>query len=324
MTQLSRPNFLGFINGYTKETKELIDNSVELNNDRQAYAFIVDSTDTTEINEKFVSTVRDSNPQKTAEGQKVGASDSYTGFETVVTPLDKTTDSTEWSFEYYQGKRDWSQRIEQEFDRDVKSKMWGMYNEVNGEVYSLINEGFTTTLSPDREVLYSAAHKFTDDLPGKTFDNLMPAVAPSTDVLADLQERSGEFVDVGDRPMSLNPRKLVVKRGGKAFREFHKIIQPERYQPVNISGANNGVNIYEGEYQMVETPYVATSTEYHFMEDYSNSVLSHPLYLGFHQRPTIYGQDEYIDSLTYKTVYVSYYKRAVKNIPIGMYGSVGA
>jgi hypothetical protein len=42
-----------------------------LNNDRQAYAQVVNAMDTTEINEKFVSTVRLSDPQKTPEGQNV-------------------------------------------------------------------------------------------------------------------------------------------------------------------------------------------------------------------------------------------------------------
>ncbi len=328
MALLSAPNFLQFINDYTKATKELIDNSVETMNDRQCYSYVVNAEDTTEENERFVSTVRLSDPKKTPEGQKVWASDSFTGYETIIKPLDKTTDSIQYSFEYEQGKRDDTQRIEQEYINDYKSMMRGLYNDINVEFFSLLNNGFASaganaTLSPDLEIFFSQNHKFTDDVPGVTFDNLMPAVAPSLDVLADLEERAGAFVDLGGRPMSLNPRIILVKRWGKAYREWKKILFPDRYQPTQITWAN-GVNIYEGEYTLVECPYITSSTAYYFMEDYNNSVLSHPLYLGFHQRPTIYGSDNYVDTLTHKITYVSRYKVWVKNIPIGMYASEGA
>lgn len=323
---LSSPNFLSYINGLTKETKELFDNSVEVQNNRQAYSLVVDAIDTTEINEKFVSTVRFANPSKTGEGQAVGASDSYTGFTTIISPLDKTTDSITYSFEYEQGKRDDTQKILQEYNADARSMMWGMYNDINVEFFGLLNDGFTTTLAPDGELLFSTTHIFTADLPAtgnNVFDNLLPAVAPSLDVIADVEQRAGAFKDVGGRPMPLNPRIILVKKGGKAYREFKKILFPDRYSPIALTGAN-GVNIYEGEYKLIETPYITSNTAYYFMEDYNNSVLKNPLYLAFHQRPTIYGMDDYVDTLTHKITYVSYYKVGVRNIPIGLYGSVGA
>jgi len=324
MTQLSPELFLNKINGFSKESKELIDNSVETYNDGMSFSKVVSSVDTTEINEKFVSTVRESDPKKTPEGAQIAASASYTGYTTIVTPLPKTTDSITYSYEYMKGKLDSTQKIEKEYMFDVRKVVKGLYNDVNVEFFSLMNNGFTTTLSPDSEILYSAAHKFTDDLPTVTFDNLLAAAVPTVDVLDNLQERAGAFVDPGGIPMSLNPQKLVVKRGGKAFREFKKIIMPERYQPALLSGTNDGVNIYEGEYTMVETPYIATSNEYHFMENYEMSTLRNPLYLGFHDRPTIHSSKEYTDTMTHITGFVTYYKRAVVNIPIGMYGSVGA
>jgi len=329
--QLSAPNFLSFINGLTKETKELYDNSVELNNDRQAYSKVARVMDTNEINEKFVSTVRLSAPQKTPEGQNVGASDSFEGYTVIVSPHDKTTDSLTYSFEYKEGKRDDTQKIIQEYDTNSRDMMWGLYNEINVQFFELLNNGFASawvnaTLSPDGEILFSAAHTFTADLPAtgnNVFDNLLPAVAPSLDVLADVQERSGAFKDVGGRPMSLNPRIILVKRGGKAFREFSKIINPNRYAPTQITGSN-GVNIYELEYTLIECPFITSGTAYYIMEDYNNSVLKNPLYLGFHQRPTIYGMEDRVDTLTHQTTYVSYYKTWVINIPIGLYGSEGA
>lgn len=307
---------MAFINDLTKETKMLIDNSVELNNDRQAYAAMVNAVDTTEINEKFVSTVRDSNPQTTPEGQNVGASNSYEGYTVILSPHDKTTDSILYSFEYTQGKRDETQKIMQEYNQDARSKMWGLYNDVNVKFFSLFNNGFTTTLSPDGEILFSAAHKFTDNIPAVTFDNLLAAAAPSLDVLAEVEQRAGAFVDLGGRPMSLNPKCILVKRGGKAFREFKKILFPDRYQPIVISGTNNGVNIYEGEYKLIECPYITSSTAYFITEDYNNSMLKNPMYLGFHQRPTIYGYDDHVGTLTHEITYVSYYKTGVINIPI--------
>jgi hypothetical protein len=215
--------------------------------------------------------------------------------------------------------------IEKEYMNDTKSMMWGLWNEVNVQFFELLNNGFTTTLSPDGEILFSAAHFFTADLPVagfNIFDNLLPAAAPSLDVLADVEQRAGAFTDVGGRPMSLNPRKILVKRGGKAYREFKKILFPDRYAPIVISGTNNGVNIYEGEYTLIEVPYITSNTAYYIMEDYNNSMLTNPLYLGFHQRPTIYGIEDRVDTLTHQITYVSYYKTGVINIPIGMYGSV--
>lgn len=63
---------MSLINGLTKETKILIDNSAETDALKQDFSLLAPATMTTEWDEKFASTIGLGGVEKTPEGANVG------------------------------------------------------------------------------------------------------------------------------------------------------------------------------------------------------------------------------------------------------------
>lgn len=327
MAILSNPNFLSLINGLTKSTKELYDNSVETMAIKQDFAKFVPATATTEQDEKFVSTVTLGTPAKTAEWSEVAKNSTAVWFETIISMLPKTTLSQIYSYEYYKWKQDATQKIEQEFAFNTRRIMNSMWNEMNVEAFKMLNDGFNPAaqyLSPDLQPVFSASHLFTDEAPTATWSNLLPNVAPSLAVLRDVEQRMWSFVDVEGRPMPMTSKKIMCKLGWSAGHFWKQIFFGENYR-TNVLTGNNGMNIYtNGEYSVVETPYITSDTAYYFMPEFDDGLIMNPFYLGVMDFPTIYGEEDSVNTLTKQISHVSYYKVGLKNIPMWVYGSLGA
>lgn len=327
---LSNPNFLALINEVTKATKELIDNSQETMAIKQDFAKFVKAEATTEQDEKFVSTVTLGTPKKTPEWSEVAKNSTAEWHTTIISMLPKTTLSDIYSYEYYKGKQDATQKIEQEFANNTKRKVQSMWNEMNMEAYKILNDGFNPAaqyLSPDLEPVFSTQHFFTSELPvsgSNAFDNVLSAAAPSLDVLKEVERRSGAFVDPEGRPMPVSPKRILVKLWSKAAHEWKQLFFGEGYRTNTLVGIN-GTNIYtNGEYTVVESPYITSNTAYYFLSDFDMGMIDNPFYMWVMDFPTIYGEEDSVNTLTRQITYVSYYKLGLKNIPIGVYGSLGA
>ncbi len=340
MARLWSPRLQQAFIDVTKATKELFDNSAELLNVREDYNLVCQAGSTTEQNEKFVSTVRDGAAKKTPEGTQTGTMNTYSGYSTIISMEDKVVSGRGYTYEYRMGRMDSTEKFAEDYLADSMKNVRSIYNVINKDFFSLLNNGFTSTLSADpTKLLFATDHNFTPDVdladPLNQFDNLMPAVAPSTDVLDDLYERVGSFTDIEGIPMIFDVNKLFVKKGGKAAREWKKILGikgSDQYQANFISSTwtggtnNNGINIYMGMdgIQLIETPYITSNTAYYFMPDYDMDGIENPLYLSYMQRPTLYADFRDVDTFTDTVKFVSYYKKWIKNIPIGLYGSQGA
>lgn len=327
MSQLSNPEFLSLINGLTKATKELIDNSVETTTTRQDFAKFVSATPTTEQDEKFVSTVSLWSPAKTPEGQNVAKANSAKWHETIIGMLDKTTYSSIYSYEFFKGRMDATQKIEQEFVTNTRRHMNSMRQEMNREAYKILNLGFSAAspyLSPDLEAVFSANHTFSDSS-SATFSNLLAAQAPSLEVLREVEKRLWAFTDAEWLQMPLaKTKKIICKMWGSAAHFWKQIFFGQNYRTATLTG-NNWVNIYNnGEYEVVESAYITSDTAYYFQTDYSEWLIDNPCYLWVIDFPTIYWEETNVNNMTTTVSYVSYYKVGMKNIPIGLYGSLWA
>lgn len=334
MSRLGSPRLQQLFLDVTKSTKELFDNSAELLNVREHYNLICQAESTTEQNEKFVSTVRDGAARNVPEGTQTPMMNTYQGYETIIGMKDKAVTGKWYTYEYWMGRMDSTEKFQEDYLADSLKNIRSIYNLINRDFFSLLNNGFTTTLTPNpTKTLFATDHNFTDDVdvndPNNQFDNLLPPVSPSTAVLDDLYERVGEFTDIEWIPMLFNINKLFVKKGGSASREWKKILGikgSDQYQANLISGTNNGINIYMGadDMQLIETPYISSGTAYYFSPDYSMEDLTNPLYIAYMERPTLYADFRDVDTFSDTVKFVSYYKTGVRNIPIGLYGSAGA
>jgi len=325
MAILSDPQFFSFINNLTKATKELIDNGSIMDGLEQDFNKFVKATQITETDQRFVSTVSLGSPQKTWEWQQVARASTAVWHSTIISMLPKTTLSSVYSYEYKKGKNDDTQRIQEEYNDNVNRNMYSMRNEMNVEVYKMINDGFNPAaqyLSPDLKAVFANDHFFTDEEPLATFDNLLPAVSPSLSVLRDVERRAWAFVDAEGKHIELSPKKILVKTGSTAAHDWKQIFFGTNYRTSSLTWAN-GVNIYtNGEYSIVESPFLVSDTAYTFLSDTEYWQIKSPFHLGVIDFPTIeWGAVHDNNTLTTQVTYVSYYQVWLKNIPIGVYGS---
>jgi len=328
MAILSDPQFFGFINNITKATKEVIDNGSQMKSLTQDFNKFVKAKVITETDQKFVSTVSLGKPQKTGEWQQVGRASTAVGHTTIITMLPKTTESTVYSYEFEKGKMDLTQRISEESAKNTRRIMYSMRHEMNVEAYKMLNDGFNPAaqyISPDLRAVFSANHYFTEEAPLATFSNLLPAVSPSLSVLRDVERRAGEFMDAAGQQIILNPKRIMVKTGSSASHDWKQIFFGENYRTSVLTGAN-GVNIYtNGEYSIVDSPFLKSDTAYFFLSDTEYWEIESPFHLWVMSYPTIeWGAVHDNNTLTTQVTYVSYYQVGLKNIPIGVYGSQGA
>ncbi len=320
-------DILSFWNWYTKATKQVIDNTSEYPMGKSDFAVLSRVEDTTEITERFVSITGLSVAEDVAEGSKIPQGKSAKGFVTELSPI-KQAVSLDYTREYMKGVMDNTQKLEKQYQVDVRDRLSAVYNKLNTTVFELINKGFTDTLSPDGELLFSANHLLSPES-AIEFDNLLPAAAPSVEVLDEVEKRSRGFVDAIGRPMPFNTKRILVKDGGKAHQKWKKILGDNvslQYKPTKIDAINEGVNQQLGNgRQIIPSVYVESDTAYYFMADFDSQMMVNPIYTGFHQRPTMDGEFDY-DKRTqlYSVPFFDYYKTGVVNTPVGMYWSQGA
>ena len=76
------------------------------------------------------------------------------------------------------------------------------------------------------------------------------------------------MVDSKGKPMPVSMKSIVVKKGGKAAVAARKLfgMYGSQYSPTVIGD----INIYMGEFNIIETPYIISDTAYYFMGDMMN------------------------------------------------------
>jgi len=179
--------------------------------------------------------------------------------------------------------------------------------------FQMYNDAFDGTYytAPDGLSLANDTHAWAS---GETYDN-KSTDALDTAAVDDAQEWGGAFTDPAGKPMPIDLNTIVVKKGSPnsvmAKRLFAKHIKP-----VQI----NDINIYEGSYTIIETPYItAANKAFWFMCD---SKLENPLYVGIQKMPSM-NEPIRQNNEAVRSNCTGYWKQGINNMPL-MYCSTGA
>ena len=281
---------------------------------------IFDVSDTTEYTESFHSTEGFDGTTYLDENQNLNSGDLDKGFRT-------SFESREFGVYIDVSKqarvqaRDNTLAIAEIIAKQKKHALYDLNNFVTFEGMKMLNEAFgsTTIKAPDGQDIISATHTRKDG--SQAFDNLLPSVAFSSTVVDEVLKRNGAMVDSKGKPMPSMMNKIIVKKGGKASIEARKLfgMYGSQYSPVTIGG----INIYMGEFDIIETPYLTSDTAYFFMGDMMNGD-ENPLFVNFMERPKIQGPARVTDNLSYRWDYAGSFKYGCRNLPFNIIGSQGA
>ncbi len=182
------------------------------------------------------------------------------------------------------------------------------------EIHKMYNEAFSSAsayLAPDA-VEICGTHSWKS---GAQFDNGVTA-ALSESAIDTAMEYAGGFTDASGRPMPLNFDTIVVKKGSATARTAKKLFA-FGISPVAV----NDINIYEGEFTIIETPYITAANKANwFLIDSSKE---NPLYVGIGEYPTLREPIKEANEAI-RTNCTGFWKQGVINMPFAIYGSTGA
>jgi len=180
--------------------------------------------------------------------------------------------------------------------------------------FLMLNESFSSGsayLAPDA-VEICGAHSWKS---GGTFTN-KGTKALRMEAIDELEEYAGDFTDPAGKPMPLNFSLIVVKKGSEAHREairlFAKGITPT---------AVGDINIYEGTYTVVATPYITTANKTKWWA-LDVSRYGSPLAVGVGEYPTLREPIKESNEAIRSNI-TGFWKQGVINMPFQIFGSDG-
>jgi len=183
------------------------------------------------------------------------------------------------------------------------------------EVFKFLNFAFATTYyaAPDTKAFIADDHTWKS---GTTFDNKTTAALSEAAVDAAV-EAGGAMVDSAGVPMPVNFDTIIVKKGSANAR-LAKRLFASGISPIAVAD----INIYEGEFTIIETPYITSANKaYWFMYD-SKDPNGNPLKVGIGEMPTLREPIKQ-NNEAIRTNCTGFYKLGITNMPYSWYGSDG-
>ena len=182
-------------------------------------------------------------------------------------------------------------------------------------IFQLLNYAFVTTYyaAPDAVAL-CGTHVYKST--GATFDNAVTTVF-GQDAIDDLEEYGGAFTDANGKPRPITFDTIIVKKGSDAAREAKKLFGMYGMTPTAVAD----INIYEGEYTLIETPYITSTNKKYWFALASRE--KNPLYVGISKMPSLNEPIKQNNEAIRSNV-TGYYKVGIRCLPIGFYGSEGS
>lgn len=206
-------------------------------------------------------------------------------------------------------------------DKFIQRKRDALLTESNhyfvNTIFGLYNDAFTgaTYLAPDAQPLCGTHVWATGASNG--FTNTGTAIL-SEAAIAALEEYAGALTDASGKPMPQNFNTIVVKKGSANARAAKQIFGMRGMVPTSVGD----INIYEGEYTLIETPYITTAHKNYWFA-LATSQFANPLYVGITKMPSMNEPVKALnESITASAT--GYFKVGINNMPINVYGSTGA
>ena len=295
-----------------KGIKESFDNGTKLA--IMAFAdldtFRVESTD--EFTEIFTSTESLGGTQQLAENETPPINNLEDGFSVNLSD-DRFGNGIEVTTTDMRKFRDSTTKVNTYLIRQRNKLMTDVRNKFVTDIHGPYNDGFVGAdfTAPDGVALYGV-HSW-NTVGAATWDNSATAALSEAAVQA-AEEFGGAFLDASGKPMPQSYDTIFVKRGGSASVQAKKIFA-NAITPTTIGD----VNIYEGAYTIIESPYITSSTAW-FMQDTKQE--ESPVYGGIGQFPTM--SDPIVQNNgAIRTNVEGFWKIGIINLPYNLYGSTG-
>jgi len=214
---------------------------------------------------------------------------------------------------YSRGVGDTSLKVKDFIMRQRNQLMKDNVNLLITNAFAMYNEAFdagSDYLAPDGVEL-CGAHTWNS---GETFDNSDTQALDTAAVDAAVED-GADFEDASGKPMPINYDTILVKKGSAAFRTAKKLFA-EGITPTAV----NDINIYEGEFIIVATPYITTANKaYWFMLD---SNLDRSVAVGIGQAPMMHAPIIESNQAVRSNV-TGFWKQGILNMPFDIRGSNG-
>ena len=181
-------------------------------------------------------------------------------------------------------------------------------------IFAMINEAFDSSsdyLAPDG-VEICGAHTWKS---GGTFNN-SDTQALDLSAIEDMEEYAGAFTDPAGKEMPLNFDTIIVKKGSAAARTARKLFA-EGINPTAVGD----INIYEGAYTIVETPFILAANKLNWFARCNGSLLN-SMVVGVGEYPTMRTPITESNEAIRSNV-TGFFKMGIANMPYDIYGSTG-
>lgn len=181
------------------------------------------------------------------------------------------------------------------------------------DMHLFLNDAFTGTflLGPDGQPAADAAHTWNTD-GAATFDNTSTLALDSGAIDA-MELYAGNFLSADGKQKPINFTHIVVKKGSAAAREAKRLFASQI-----VPTAVNDVNIYYGEYVIVETPHIDDGRQWFAFDDNEEN----PFVLEIGEAPTMREPIRMINEAI-RTNVTGFWKKGIVNVPFAFYASTG-
>jgi len=211
--------------------------------------------------------------------------------------------------------RDSSTKVNVFLTRQRDRLLRSIKNTFATEMHRFFNEAFDSSsdlLAPDGVEL-SGVHTWNST--GTTFDNSGTDALDETAV-DDIMEFGGAFVDAEGQPWPQNYDTIVVKKGSAAERQARKLFA-FGISPVAVGD----INIYEGEFTIISTPYITSVNKANFfMFDLSESLS--PLHSGITMMPSL-SEPIKQNNGAIRTNVEGFWNQGINNMPYMIFANTG-
>ncbi len=313
-----------FNSDFAKSVKKHFDNQTMEAIRNSAMNKIFDVADTDEYSESFTSNEGVDQPTYFDENENLPESKIGKGYRS-------TFDSEEFGHTISVSKkarlkaRDNTEKILEIVNNQKNGALVAMHSFLEKETHKILNDAFTGSyvLAPDGLSVCNDAHLWNSS--DGTFDNKLASSALSLDVVKAVEAYGGAFVDSTGAEMPLNFKTIIVKKGGAAAALAKQIFGIENIRTQYQATSVGNINIYAGEYTIIETPWLTSGTAYFFVADSDMLAVENPMFVNFIERPQLQG-DVMTESqnLSWKWAYAGSFKYGLRNLPFTLVGSPGS
>jgi len=181
------------------------------------------------------------------------------------------------------------------------------------DMHLFLNDAFTGTflLGPDGQPAADAAHTW-NTVGASTFDNTSTLALDSGAIDA-MELYAGAFVGPDGKKKPINFGDIVVKKGSANAREAKRLFASQ-ITPTAVAD----VNIYEGEYRIIETPHIDDGLQWFAFDKMEDN----PFVLEIGEPPTMREPIRLINE-SIRTNVTGFWKKGIVNIPFAFYASTG-